>query len=406
MRTNAFLAMLITVIVTTPFFCSTSVVADDSKLVYKSEETGASRFLVGVAKSGLPDGIAKLELFKELNGLENDQTTYAWFVFGDPHSRSIAIASLAEKPDEIFIDLDRDKAFSKKEKLVASNGEWVVTIPAEFIVGKNQYRYQRLQVRIRWNKAMARFELLTLGAMVGEAVFDGQMRSAKYIDHNSNGSWFDPEDRLLIDANGDGKLNPLTERFACRSLCSIEQKQFAISGDKLGRSLEFNELKERGSLIPKLTLADSAAEILEVSASLASRNGIYLRINEIDNPVECPVGEYHVDSVNIKIKSESGVYRYRFAVLEPEGHSVELKANAKQPIELLGKLELTSTQLINADNNLTTLSIIPMMSTESGLYLTACMAGKSKATTENRLIARTLDLSSGKQIALGSTGFS
>ena len=406
MYRQAFLALLIIVFAIISFSGSASVAADDSKLVYKAEESGASAYLVGVANSGLPDGIAESDLFKVLKDSSNEQTQFAWFIFGDAHSRSIAIASFAEEPNQIFIDLDRDKVFSERERLTATDGEWVVTIPAEYVVGKNRYSYQRLQVRIRWNQAMERFELLTLGAMVGEAMFDGQTRPAKYIDHNSNGSWFDPDDRLLIDANGDGNLNPIIERFACRSLFSIDQKQFAISGDKMGRTLEVNEIKERGTLIPKLTFSDSTAEILEVSASLASRNGIYLRLKEIGKEIDCPIGEYHVDSVNVKVKTESSVYRYRFAVLETEGHSVELKANAKQEIELIGKLELTSTQLINTEDSHTTLSIIPMMSTETGLYLTACTSGKAKAITENRLIARTLELSTGREVALGSSGFS
>ncbi len=376
-----------------------------SHLSYEPTEKAASQFRVGQIHTGLPEGLNESVLTDQLDLPADTKKLFGWFTYGDRHSRSIAVLRTEEQPQYLLVDLNRDKRFSKNEQLRALNGNatWELMLDAEFVENFDQFKHQPQKVRISWNRTSQQLELLTLGAMVGTATIDGESRAAKYLDHNSNGSWFDLEDRFLLDVDGDGKLNAITERFACQTVCQIDRKQYTIGGSGTGSRMSLDEITARGTITPTVALSGNA-EIVEVAASLASGSGVHVRIEKAGQPISCPVGIYHVESLRIKLKGEGQVYEFKFAALPSNSTGIALTANGNIELDLLGKLTLSAVRLVNHQDNIATLTISPLLKTSSGLYLIGSKTGESDAVTENRLVARSFYLND--EIDLGTSGFS
>ena len=240
--------------------------------------------------------------------------------------------------------------------------------------------------------------------MVGQAVFGEATVAARYLDRNSKGSWFDREDRFVVDVNQDGKLDSMVERYSCRTICRIGSKQFAIGGDPEGHSLSLVEVTGSGKIAGTIPM-ESGAKVVELKATLASTTGIRVIIEELDKAVDCPIGKYQVEDVRLKIKGEKGFYNFVFASLNQKNSPVEILADQSEEIDLLGELRLSATRAVVADEKGATLTISPALESESGLYL---MLGRFGSTadsqSENRLQVESTSMDG--QIGLGSSGFS
>ena len=72
--------------------------------------------------------------------------------------------------------------------------------------------------------------------MRGNVALENRTVEVLRTDCNGNGLWFDADDRFWIDVNGDSRFDPLREKFACRTTCSIDGTQYAVAADYRGRS--------------------------------------------------------------------------------------------------------------------------------------------------------------------------
>jgi hypothetical protein len=240
--------------------------------------------------------------------------------------------------------------------------------------------------------------------MIGEVDYLGTRRIAHRLDRDNNGRWFDPDDRVLIDLNGDEKLDPILERFACEGMQSKGNDIVTLLGDSAGKSLRVEVVREKGQLIPHLTLSNPTAKIISLEGSLASQSGIHIAFNDLDTPLTLPIGKYHVERLRLKVQDESATYWFAFERERATGASAEVIADGSVNFDLIGLVSLEAkSETINSESA-TTKMITPLLVTASGLFLAGSRKGRLEAVEENRLIARSLF--EGKEINLGSSGFS
>jgi hypothetical protein len=260
-------------------------------------------------------------------------------------------------------------------------------------------------VRFRFDSATGQLFAATAGTREGRVKFGDRECLARYEDRNANGRWFDADDRLFVDLNGDGKINTISERLPCQGMRMIQGTLYAIAGDPLGQTLAITPVLEKGNLIPRLTLSESEAQVLSIGGTLVSHVGVQVTFDRVDQPVEVPVGRWYLRELWFEVR-QGDERHYRFKFLRSGGSSpLEVVAGGEVPFELLGDLQLSATVMqVPGGERGGMLSIQPTLTTETGCYLSDARVGRQAASEENRLTS--ISQFGENPPILGSSGFS
>jgi hypothetical protein len=371
-------------------------------------------------EAGLPGGLTRAQLLAGLGPPADDPELNAtwqwgWFTYGQDNSRSIAVALRKGPQPELWIDLNRDKHFAQEERIERDPEDrrrWRVVIGAEFLAKENQYEHRQRSLCIRQSSQPGHFEIATEGVMQGSVLVEGEWLRAVRVDRDSNGRWFDAPDRILLDTNRDGKLDSIGERIACDSVCRLDGKRFVLQSDMQGERLELAELAGQGSLVAELKLPSDATQIDSIAGTLASRDGIRVAIRALNQPIECPVGDYLIETVTLEVSAGERHYWFSFrsdgnATYDIDGsatYGIGVKAGQTVTVDLLGQLTLSSTRFIVPNGNHASLHFTPRLTTSTGLYLTGSKVGRGRPTLENHLLAESM--LDNQIIDISSTGFS
>jgi len=327
---------------------------------------------------------------------------YGSFVFGQLGTKRVILLIDEIHKNELFADLDRDGKFSKKERFLAKTpGRWVLPVPARFLGTKSK---QTNRVVIHWNDSLGYFESATTGGMVGQVQVNQVVHRVLLLDCNANGQWMDFEDRFLLDLNRDGKLDPITERYACRDVVLLHNQRYTIESDMQGKFFRMKLLKHSGSFIPKIKLGKSSFTIRKFQAQLASSSGIHLKVTDLGKPVEAPIGKYTVKQVFFEIHSEKGIQSYGFARSGQKPVTLEIKKDQTTDFHLLGELNLSTDYSVLSERGGKTIVINPELRTETGLFLVGCSQGKISPDQEVQL--ESVTTRDGNEIDLSASGFS
>lgn len=362
--------------------------------------------------AGLPGGLTRKQLLADVDPPSDgpQQETmwqWGWFTYGQDNSRSVAVALRKGPQPQLWIDLNRDKRFAREERIQldpADRHRWRVVIGAEFLTEGDQYEHCQRSILVRQSSQPGYFEIATEGIMQGSVLVDGKWLRAVRIDRNSNGRWFDASDRILLDINRDGGLDPIGERIACDSVCRLDGKRFVLQSDMQGHRLELAEFAGQGSLVAQLKLPSDTARIDTISGTLASRDGIRVTIRALDQPSECPVGDYLIESVTLEVSAGQRHYWFSFRSDDSARPVIAVKAGQAVTVDLLGQLTLTGTRFIVSKRDHVELRFTPRLTTSTGLYLTGSKVGRGRPTAENRLLAESL--LDNQVMDISSTGFS
>lgn len=409
---------------------------------FQESHPGVRPTFVSVA-AGLPGITDPTNLLSQVGG-DAQRWQFAWFVYGESNSRSVIVG--LQDGEHVFVDLNRDQQFSAAERLLrplqdggTEQRTWRTSIQAEFLAeDKSHLHYQSaLLLRLGANEQI---EIATAGAMLGTLELEGKNRQALRIDRNANGRWFDAEDRILLDKNLDGKLNPIGERLACDGICVIDGRRYVMHSDLPGLKLELNELRGSGQFVARIRLLDpakatsdsphpndrtspldpknasdaananaakaneaSAVEVSEFYATLVSRSGVRLAVRSLGKTVECPVGEYRVDSLRMDVAQNRQHVSFRFASFGSQDFPIKITGDQTTEFDILGEIALTASHTDRRDQQGRLLTFTPLLSTTTGLYLESSFRGIHRADRENRLH---IELTNGQQVLdRGSTGF-
>ncbi|MDP1562641.1 MAG: hypothetical protein Q8M16_14795 [Pirellulaceae bacterium] len=388
---------------------------------------------------GLPVGF---ELAAWLHGAGLDAGAVVWegrLGYGDPRVAAMAICVVRQADGLcLYVDRNRDQTFQADEaieRLGDSGTAWSANlIAASFadadrdskiagatdigeVFGKqssdelfsdSEVAGEKVDpvypVRFRFDESTKKLLAATAGTMNGQVRFGDRDCEARYEDRSANGQWFDAEDRLFVDLNGDGKLNPISERLPCQGMRTIGGTLYAIAGDPFGRTLAITTVVERGTIVPRLEMFSEDAELISVSGSMASESGIKITFDRLDQPLEVPIGRWYLSELRLEVRESENHYRFVFNRLGGN-HRAEVVDGVEVDFELLGDLKLTAsvTQIPDANRG-GVISIHPTLRTESGCYLRDAKVGRNSAGNENRLTSTSRF--GNNAVVLGSSGFS
>ncbi len=336
-------------------------------------------------QTGLPGGIERDALLWGIDPTGTSKWNLGWFVYGAQDSRSIAIGFKAGTPSQLYVDLNRDKTFQADERINADDPgveSWQTKIDAEFVTESGDFETATRSIRIRRLGDEA-IQIATTGVMRGQVEIGGTSIAAIRMDRDSNGRWFDAADRIVLDLNGDGKVDSIGGRVACESITRLFGKRYVLKSDQVGTSIEFDELVGTGSIAPHLPLKPSV-ELSKFNASLVSRGGVRVALEGLEPRDECPVGHYRIESLSFEVTEADEQYEFFFYGSNQSKYPFEVSDAGSTKVDLLGELKLGGGQTVIPRPDGAMITINPSLTTTSGLYMTDCKAEQR----ENRLLVR------------------
>ena len=332
----------------------------------------------------------------------------AFFTFGDANSRCVAMAVTRSQPNRLFVDLDRNRLFDAGEEMHRRTGgsadHWQLDLDAEFVVGSSQFEHVSRRVELRVNPTTGKLELATLGCTRGNVVLENRSAKVLRTDCNGNGLWFDADDRFWIDVDGDSRFDPLREKFACRTTCSIDGTQYAVAADNRGLEFRLQRIDGMGTLVPTRICADASARVTECEATLVSDTGVHVFLRDAARAVAVPVGTYRLYSLRLALRDARGHWNMLFAYnVTTSGPRWEVRKDERTEIPLVGQLAVQATTSLQRLDGQTAIVVTPCVTTSTGLYLTNCLVGESAARDPN--CARTRSMVGDRIVDMGSSGF-
>ena len=340
-----------------------------------------------------------------------------WFGTSDRPVLMALVTRADGKRLELLVDGDRNEVLEQVD-LAKSTGDstWradVSDVPSvEGTTNQNppprdETSYQSLS--IRWTGQY--FGIANLGYLEGLILNQQQPDisfAARIEDRNCNGLWTDSEDRLHIDWNADGQYSPLREQYSCQGSPSHGGQRYSLAfADDV---LSLKPLLGSGTIVPRIALANHSAAITSCQAVLSSSDGVHVTLSSLDKPLSVPVGNYSVKQLRIGLKDD----RHWLASFEQKPGDrtvVNVLRDSQVELDLLGELKLSAevNGRISAGTQAGQIIIQPMLSSQSGLYLSRSAVGKLSAQNDNPLTASLIEFgtakSKSKAMAVESTGF-
>ena len=394
-------ALILTMFLMSSLVVCGTLTADEGK----NSKSGQMKFMAATdfrfSEIEIQPGLPETANPSDMGSPSDESAEFFWFQYGDESSRSVCLKFNTEEPDKLSVDTNRDQTFSEGESFdCTKEGIWFIDLAAEH--GHLRFKTSKQSIRIRHDKASAKWFLATAGFRTGSANFNGEYRDAKLEDKNANGLWFDREDRLFVDFDGNGKISRLTERIPAQGMRKIRGTLYAIAGTVSGKQVSLSEVKGSGFLNPTIEFLDETATVTSVSGLLGSNTGIGIPIESIEQRVEVPLGDWHVENLKIEVTGKDGAFMFAFARSGNES-LVTVADKETHDIDLLGQMSLSAVVSVQHENDKARLTLEPKLTTASGCFLVSSKSGKRSANDENRLVAYS-DSPQG-ELESGSSGF-
>ncbi len=230
----------------------------------------------------------------------------------------------------LWIDLDQDGRFSEKEKWTL--GAKPVEIPLTI-----DQRSRVLLLRVREETPL----IAVRGFVEGEVAIENHRHRVCLFDGGADGCFNKAGiDRVGIDCNRDGKIDPLFEIFTAGSGIDIGGVRYLLKPNATGESIEvFRRPVETGELVFTLN-RNEKSEPRDLVLNLVSEWGEWVQVKQVGSFVRMPAGKYRIVDLGFHLVDES---KKRWAYHFYANHSkfdLEVKSGEKNTVELLPQLKL------------------------------------------------------------------
>jgi hypothetical protein len=230
--------------------------------------------------------------------------------------------------------------------------------------------------------------------------------AARRVDGDGNGLVSDPQDRLWIDLNGDGRFDPAAEQFLFATVLNLDGARYVVRSDELGRRLGIEPLIGVGTLrlvwkggkAGNPDAATSGGNGVELHATALGRDGSVYGLSGTE-PASVPVGEYRLGTVTISLDDPRGGQPWSFifsdngARGEPRWYKVE--KDAAVAIDPIGtpffELDLTNKTAARTRPG-EDVNLQPLLYTGDGLLINVAYRGAPTSPSLQEILGARVSL--------------
>lgn len=360
---------------------------------------------------------ARSEAIKSEPPAGSGRRRYALLRYGSPSSSLLPI--VLDEHDggqfQLTIDLSRSGEMADVQPISGSGPARQVDVKSA-IVHKDRAadEYPR-QVVIRKSASGKALSVATLGYLSGSVKLGDKTFAARRVDGNANGLFADPQDRLWLDLNVDGKFDPFLEQLPFQPIVSVAGKRYAVRSDAAGTRLALEEITGIARIRVGLKSLPKSFELKELELSLAGRDGSVYSARGGGEPIEVPPGEYATRALEILLLDRDSGERWYFVFARfydpQEEHWQKVSAGAELAIDPVGQLDFrlegaAVAQKIPAGSEF---RVEPGLYTQDGMQIQRCDEGeadRSRSYAEGRTAKVELLETNGRVISQHTSGFS
>ncbi|MBX6316303.1 MAG: hypothetical protein IRY99_25840, partial [Isosphaeraceae bacterium] len=337
---------------------------------------------------------------------------YAQLRYGSPNSVRVTVVLDESGPGavDLYVDANRNRRIEDRDKVEPSADRRTWRLPLNLAIVKGETTsYEPRAVVFRRGATGLTFSFAAAGYLAGRVRLDGREHAARRVDGDGNGLLTDPQDRLWIDLDDDGRWDPATEQFLYTPILAVGGQRYAVRSDTLGHRLELAALKGTGAM--RLALKrPAAAKVAEISALLVGCDGSAISLSGEGETI-VPIGEYRLEMVSIVLDDPSGGPRWSFVFSDRGGRRGEpvwrpVGPGATLALDPIGPLELHTG--LSPDATARPGDLVecrPQLYTGDGLLIVTAGRGTATASTEGPTAAIALETSDGHRLASARSGF-
>jgi hypothetical protein len=230
--------------------------------------------------------------------------------------------------------------------------------------------------------------------------------AARRVDGDGNGQVSDPQDRLWIDLNGDGRFDPAAEQFLFATVLNLDGARYVVRSDELGNRLGIEPLIGVGTLrlvwkggkAGNPDAATSGGNGVELHATALGRDGSVYGLSGTE-PASVPVGEYRLGTVTISLDDPKGGQPWSFifsdngARGEPRWYRVE--KDAAVAIDPIGtpffEIDLTNKTAVRTRPG-EDVNLQPLLYTGDGLLINVAYRGAPTSPSMQEILGARVSL--------------
>jgi hypothetical protein len=269
---------------------------------------------------------------------------YGQLTYGSPDSVPVAVVIDEVSADEadLYVDGARSRIIAASDRVPRGEGAWRVKLDA-VVTGDDAARAERTVI-FRLGRSGRTLSYATCGYLEGQVRVGSRAVAARRQDGDGNGLFADPQDRLWLDLDGDGRWDPLDEQFLFAPMLALAGGRYAMRSDALGRRLALEKVEGTGTVRLSLRPSAPAARVEELTVTLAGRDGSVFTLRGHDAEAVLPVGDYRLSVLTCTLTDPHGGPSWSFTFSDGNGRPPHrwhtLGRDARLVIDPVGQLEL------------------------------------------------------------------
>lgn len=338
---------------------------------------------------------------------------FAELVYGTPESPRVAIvvATLNEGQFVLYVDADRDRGISERDRVDGRGELRLLPLDAQDIIDNVAIEFPR-RLLIRWQGDDSGLRIATASGVdhtvkvtsaAEELIF-----ATRQLDANSNGLFADSKDLLQIDINADGRFDPFLETFPFRPVVRIRGQRWFVKADQFGQRLGLESASATGRVKIVTNARSERDRLAEIVVTLAGEDGSVYSMTGTGTETELPVGRYAASVLFIAIKPDGADRPWEFTFSRDGriGDEDWLAITKDQTLEFdpVGEFTLDAVVERSPRSDGVNLSIQPRLLTGSGLLINLCQIEGSGAYSGPKCDVSLVD-SDGRSLGQSSSGF-
>ena len=231
---------------------------------------------------------------------------YAQLRYGSPSSVRVTVVldDLAPGKADLYVDANRNRRIEPADRVApdVDGRTWRLSLDLALVEGEVTH-FERRSVVFRLGSTGLTLSHAAAGYLEGSVTLAGRRHAARRTDGDGDGRFTDPQDRLWIDLDDNGRWDPVDEQFPYSSVLAVAGGRFAVHSDEYGRRLSLDVLEGTGRV--SLAFARTPATVLDLNATLVGRDGSAIGLHGPD-AVMVPMGEYRLSTVTLTLADPAG----------------------------------------------------------------------------------------------------